>query len=99
VLTGGVNLLTDYLHSSEAQHCVECDNDTTSGVFFTRAAIPTPTEANNIENDARWMAVHHCFGSNEELQRNDSIDSNRNQRRRNLKSARQTLSFYASQKN
>ncbi len=73
MLTGGVNLLTDYLHSSEAQHCVECENDTTSGVFFTRATIPTLTEANSVKNNAGWMAAY-CFGLNNELQRNNSIN-------------------------
>jgi hypothetical protein len=82
VLTGGINLLTDYLHSSEAQHCVECDDDTTSGVFFTRAAIPTSHGGQQYPRaDARWMAsALTALARTEELQRSDSIDFNRNQR-------------------
>ena len=50
-----IDVLTDYW---QAQHCVKSDHDnTTSGVFFTRTAIATLIEANNVKNVlAWWMA-------------------------------------------
>jgi hypothetical protein len=62
ILAGCVDLLTDYLHRSVAQHCVKRDDITTSGVFFTRTTIVTLMGGQHCQE--RFLMddlVHHWF--------------------------------------